>query len=236
MWLNLGAAGWISLAVLILWYIGDNRVYDVKGKRLPGSLSHFQSPNLLTLLIARRNNNSQEMIIRDSILQKCGNGNMACFNLPFSSFDICNLFRTRIVLISDPDMVKSVLLAKATIFPKSSKYLRLKFALGDGLLTAPIPIWQASRAALNPRFHASALKEFTGIFLKRTNHMLAMWDEKLDKTSIGIIRLDNYDEVCALTLGIICQSVFSLDLTVGTPEFESVYQDERNLAEEMDLR
>jgi hypothetical protein len=77
-----------------------------------------------------------------------GDGTTAAFVVPFANLDVSKRFRRTIVLAADPHVVKAVLNGKAADFPKAARYQRLRFAFGDGLLTAPIPIWKASREVL----------------------------------------------------------------------------------------
>jgi len=70
---------------------------------------------------------------------------MVAFNIPFSSFRLTTWFRRQLVIAADPNVVKVILNGRAADFPKANRYQRLRFAFGDGLLTAPIPIWKASR-------------------------------------------------------------------------------------------
>jgi hypothetical protein len=58
----------------------------LKGVRIPGKDSHFGVPSFaFRLLLARRQNNSQDTLIADKLMEKCGDGKVASFNLP--SFD-----------------------------------------------------------------------------------------------------------------------------------------------------
>jgi|AntAceMinimDraft_5_1070358.scaffolds.fasta_scaffold53143_1 cytochrome P450 len=72
--------------------------------------------------------------------------------------------------------------------------MRLKFALGEGLLTAPIDIWSQSRKAISPSFHASALRGFMASFNKRANWMTTDWTQRIAQANesggSGCIRID----------------------------------------------
>jgi len=66
--------------------------------------------------------------------------------------NICsaNSFSRRLLFIAHPEMVKSVLTGNHKKFPKSSRYSRIKFILGEGLVTSSGDVWKSHRQMLNP--------------------------------------------------------------------------------------
>jgi hypothetical protein len=82
-----------------------------------------------------------------------------------------------------------VLTAKAEVFPEATKYMRLRFALGEGLLTAPLDVLTRSRKAISPSFHADALKGFMAAFNKRATWMAGDWAARIDAAG-GSLRVD----------------------------------------------
>jgi hypothetical protein len=122
-----------------------------------------------------------------------------------------------------------VLSGKASEFPKAAKYSRLKFAFGDGLVTAPLHVWKESRETLNPGFHAEvnnpaiswivlltkneneicvlqALKGFMASFNRRTLSMIQDWTSKieLDKPQIDA-NIGRTSRSILNVLSILCQ-------------------------------
>jgi len=44
----------VALAAILFWYMTENRVWDCRGKRLPGMDSHYRDKNFFTVLRAAR--------------------------------------------------------------------------------------------------------------------------------------------------------------------------------------
>jgi hypothetical protein len=130
----------VGVVTALLCYVSDARVFDLNGKRIPGPDSHFSSPNPIILYKRARRDKRASEAINEVILPLCGDGITASFSVPFASLDVSNFFRRRVVILTDPAMIKAVLTARAVDVTKSNTYNRLKFAMGNGLLTAPLDV------------------------------------------------------------------------------------------------
>jgi hypothetical protein len=158
------AALLVILPLLIL-YICDARVFDKNGKRIQGPYSHLFGPSFFGIMRRGRRAKCPSRTILNEILNKLGDGKIVG----------CNVFGKIFLITCDPDYVKVVLNGKPSLFPKHERYSRMKFALGEGLLTSSGDLWKAHRTMLNPSFHAEALKcmvDGTHSFIYLFNNML----------------------------------------------------------------
>lgn len=76
--------------------------------------------------------------------------------------------RRRILLISDPDLVCEVLIAKAAAFRTGASYRELEKLIGQGLVTTTGETWQKHRTALQPLFRTPALSLLASLTAERT--------------------------------------------------------------------
>ncbi len=133
---------------LLLLYVCDARVFDKNGKRIQGPYSHLFGPSFFGIMRHGRRQKCPSRTILNQLLNKLGDGKIVG----------CNVFGKIFLITCDPDYVKIVLNGKPSLFPKHERYSRMKFALGEGLLTSSGDLWKAHRTMLNPSFHAEALK------------------------------------------------------------------------------
>ena len=133
---------------LLLLYACDARVFDKNGKRIKGPYSHLFGPSFFGIMRHGRRQKCPSRTILNQLLNKLGDGKIVG----------CNVFGKIFLITCDPDFVKIVLNGKPSLFPKHERYSRMKFALGEGLLTSSGELWKAHRTMLNPSFHAEALK------------------------------------------------------------------------------
>jgi Cytochrome P450 len=133
----------VSLAAIVMVmfidYIFDSRVYDKEGKRIPGPRSNLYGKNFYSVVVAARKHKQSTKAIKDVLL-------------PSVNGDICgvNLFGTKLIIVANPENVKVVLNGSHTKFPKSLKYNRLKFFLGEGLVTSSGAKWHRDRMLISP--------------------------------------------------------------------------------------
>ena len=97
-----------GLFCLFFLYIRDSSVYDADGVRIPGKRSHFDAPNFKSVMMAARSTKQAGLAMYNTVLPDFGNGSVAAVAIPFASSDFSSLFRRRLVITADPDMVKSV--------------------------------------------------------------------------------------------------------------------------------
>lgn len=116
--------------------------------------------------------------------------------------------------ISDPAAIKHVLLDNVENYPKGlQQQIRLKPALGNGLLTAEGANWRFQRRTAAPVFQHKRLVGFSAAMAAATEDMLRRWDG----AGAGA-ELDISAEMMRLTYDIISRTVFSSEVTIGHEE------------------
>ena len=112
------------------------------------------------------------------------------------------------VVISNPDMVKHVMLDNNRNYVKSTAYNALKLLLGNGLLTSEGDFWRKQRKLMQPGFHRERLASFVKTYSDVTQEMIQRWSELEDGAEI-----DASEEFMQITLDIVCRAMFSSDVS-----------------------
>jgi cytochrome P450 len=108
-------------------------------------------------------------------------------------------------VVSDPAAIKHVLLDNAKNYPKGrQQQIRLRPALGNGLLTAEGASWRFQRRTASPIFQHKRLLSFSEPMIASTEDMLARWQALGEGAEIDISI-----EMMRLTYDIISRTVFS---------------------------
>lgn len=115
----------------------------------------------------------------------------------------------KMVAIVHPDDLETVLLGERGAFFKGSSYDAFRVLVGArGLVTIEGEQWRAHRRVAQPSFNKGAIAALAGKMTAATTTMLASWEPKL---AVGK-EFDIYEELLALTMWIIGDTLFSLDL------------------------
>jgi cytochrome P450 len=121
-------------------------------------------------------------------------------------------------LISDPESIKYVLQQHARNYNKDLiTYTMFKPMLGQGLLINDGPSWLHQRRLMQPVFHRTRLTTYGALMTEATVAMLERWQA----CSEGGMPLNMAEEMMRLTLRIVGQALFTLDLNqeVGTVSY-----------------
>lgn len=183
---------------IILYYVSDSRVKDLNGKIIPGPKNNLIKPNFNSIVLEGRRRKQLSIYLKDFMLNDVGDGNISA----------ANLYGRKILFVSHPEMVKTVLSGSHFKFPKGARYSRLKFFLGDGLITSSGHKWKTHRGIINPSFHADALKSFVSIFNVQMHTLLNEWDSN---STNGETTANLNKDLTDLTMRIICKSAFGYD-------------------------
>ncbi len=123
-------------------------------------------------------------------------------------------------VVSDPVAIKRVLLDNVDNYRKGAQQqVRLKPALGNGLLTAEGASWRFQRRTAAPVFQHRRLVGFAGAMAAATNDMLARW-EALPAAS----EVDVAGEMMRLTYDIITRTVFSNEVRADQQKMAAAIQ------------
>jgi cytochrome P450 len=112
-------------------------------------------------------------------------------------------------LVSDPDVVRHVLVDGAKSYTKSRNYLGLKLVLGEGLLTSEGEFWRRQRKLAQPAFHKESMDGFARHMSQATRSMLSRWKSE-DGGSARTF--DMHEEMMRLTFRIVGLTLFSTDV------------------------
>ena len=111
----------------------------------------------------------------------------------------------RVMVVSNPDFAKYVLLDNNKNYTKSLAYDMLKMLLGNGLLTSEGEFWKKQRRLTQPAFHRKKLEGLTAMMVERAKQSA----EKIEKYAQNGQHFDVLPEMNMLTLDIISKAIFS---------------------------
>jgi len=110
-----------------------------------------------------------------------------------------------IYFITEPNIIREMLIRHPNEQHKDRFTTHMfKRMLGEGVLTAEDEAWRQQRKLIQPIFHAARIHDFTNVFASQAREMCEQWQTG------NIYQLDQ--EMMALTLRIICRTMFSEDI------------------------
>ncbi|MCF8461699.1 MAG: cytochrome P450 [Flavobacteriales bacterium] len=113
-----------------------------------------------------------------------------------------------VVLVTDPDMVKHIMVDNNKNYVKSYAYRVLKVLLGEGLLTSEGDFWRKQRRLLQPGFHRDRLATFVQIMTEAGQELVDKWSVLPKGTEVDVST-----GMMEMTLDIVCRAMFSSDVT-----------------------
>jgi cytochrome P450 len=105
-------------------------------------------------------------------------------------------------LITSPDHAEQLLVERHRSYRKADTYESLRWALGDGMLTAEGDLWRRQRRIATPAFGRDRLREMLPVAVRHT----AALAERLAATPATV---DLHREANALALLVLCETIFS---------------------------
>jgi len=133
-----------------------------------------------------------------------GDGNISAFNT----------YGQHTVVVGHPELVKSVLSGHILKFNKVDKMSRLKFFLGDGLLSSSGDKWKSHRLLIDPLFQSDRLQFIIPIVNQQLQLLVKFWLKMMDNinklhpnTNKIVVNMKN--DMHILTLNIICLTTCS---------------------------
>ncbi|KAK0181268.1 hypothetical protein PV327_003562 [Microctonus hyperodae] len=112
--------------------------------------------------------------------------------------------------ITDPELVKKVLLSPKTI-EKGDVYRFIRPWLGKGLLVAPAATWRAHRKIITPTFNIRILESFVEIFVEQCEILIKEMEVELEGNEFDV-----FDYVSRCTLDIVCETAMGVSSKVQT--------------------
>src|ERR1700761_3104107 len=113
----------------------------------------------------------------------------------------------KVLMVNDPEGVRRILLDNVANYPKNDLEIEFFSAMfGEGLLSAPGPKWRVHRKARAPSFGTRSVESYAPAMADSTVAFARQWDRLPESAEIDIA-----EEMKALTLKIICRTMFSTD-------------------------
>ncbi|AUM13093.1 cytochrome P450 [Ketobacter alkanivorans] len=129
---------------------------------------------------------------------------------PFIQF---RLFNTRVYLVSDPELVNTVLTNKSQSFVRNRSFAkRLRRLFGHGLLTSEGDEWKRLRKLSAPAFQPKSTNTYIPIINDEVKKLAKDWD--------GCTQVDIAHEMSKITARIITRCIFGMELEVDMAEME----------------
>ncbi len=113
----------------------------------------------------------------------------------------------KVIQISDRDLIREVLVTKQKNFIKSSDVQALRTLVGDGLLTSEKDIHMRQRRLIQPAFKKTHITAYAQDIIDVTGNYISTWKNEMET--------DITNDMNHITLGIICETMFSMDFKEG---------------------
>ena len=114
------------------------------------------------------------------------------------------IFNFQIYSISDPELIREVLVTKSKQFPKSDRDIAILAPfLGQGLVTVNGEQHKRQRKLAQPAFHARRISNYAETMVDYSQRLIAEWrtDDKIDMS----------EQMMELTMYIVCKTLFDVD-------------------------
>src|SRR3984893_16754943 len=113
----------------------------------------------------------------------------------------------RVLMVNDPEGVRRILLDNVANYPKNDLEIEFFSAMfGEGLLSAPYPKWRTHRKVMAPSFGIRTVESYAQAMVDTTVAFAQRWDALPEFAEVDLAA-----EMNALTLKIICRTMFSSD-------------------------
>lgn len=113
----------------------------------------------------------------------------------------------KVLMVNDPEGVRRILLDNVANYPKNDLEIEFFSAMfGEGLLSAPYPKWRTHRKMMAPSFGIRTVESYVPAMVDTTAAFARRWDAQPEFSEVDIAA-----EMNALTLKIICRTMFSSD-------------------------
>jgi cytochrome P450 len=122
-------------------------------------------------------------------------------------FYLSKSFLAPVLMVNDPEGVRRVLLDNVANYPKNDLEIDFFSAMfGEGLLSAPAHKWRIHRKVMAPSFGTRTVESYAAAMVETTLAFAQHWEALPESAEMDIAA-----EMKALTLKIICRTMFSSD-------------------------
>ena len=112
---------------------------------------------------------------------------------------------SNIVFVNDPELIREILVTKASAFIKERTQKRMKILLGEGLITSEGEFHMRQRRIAAPAFHRQRIQAYAGVMVERAVAMRENWREG-DQFDIS-------SAMMRLSLEIVARTLFATEVT-----------------------
>lgn len=117
-------------------------------------------------------------------------------------------------LVSDPKLVRRVLVDNAGAYAKGSMMNGIRVALGNGLFTADGPAWRRQRRLMQPAFQADRLSEVSHVVSEVLAESGRRWDAHADRHE----PIDILAETIRVNTEVVLRALIGTDYRSAAPE------------------
>jgi cytochrome P450 len=115
-------------------------------------------------------------------------------------------------LISQPDYIEEILKERLIFVKNTPGWRAIRTLVGTGLLTSEGDFWAKQRRLTQPIFHQQRISDYASVMVRAAEQLLEIWQE-------GATR-DVHQDMMHLTLGIVTQTLFNID--IAGPEAQKI--------------
>ncbi|PWJ45081.1 cytochrome P450 [Sediminitomix flava] len=126
---------------------------------------------------------------------------------------------SKLVILSEPELVKDVLQHQHKSFIKSPEYEVLSDLLGKGLLTSEGDHWQHQRKLIQPSFHKSYLQKIYALMLDEIVKAADTLSQKPERS------IEINQEMMRLTLNVVTRSILGSQMTPDSDKIHDTVTD-----------
>ncbi|XP_071733238.1 cytochrome P450 734A1 [Rutidosis leptorrhynchoides] len=117
--------------------------------------------------------------------------------------------------VSDPDMIKEILVNKSGSFGKIRFNPVFKGLFGEGLVGLEGERWVVHRRITSQAFNMERVKEWVPEIVDSIQNMMSKWDEKMEETNKFELEFDAYKEFHDLSADVISRTAFGSNFVEG---------------------
>ena len=129
---------------------------------------------------------------------------LATLSREYGDYAAFHIGKQLIVLVSDPDGIREVLVTQGKLFHKGRGLERAKILLGDGLLTSEGNLHLRQRRLAQPAFHRARIAAYGEVMTRYAERRGNCWH---DGETLDIAR-----EMAAYTLAVVGKTLFDADI------------------------
>ncbi|MBE9032448.1 cytochrome P450 [filamentous cyanobacterium LEGE 11480] len=115
-------------------------------------------------------------------------------------------------LISRPEYIEEILKERLVFIKNTPGWRAIRTLVGTGLLTSEGDFWAKQRRLTQPIFHQQRISGYASLMVQATEQLLTTWQDEAER--------DVHQDMMQLTLGIVTQTIFNVD--IAGPETQKI--------------